>query len=55
MGNVLGERLQAWGFSWQGLRDNRHGEWWLLAQMLLIAPIGYRPCPPRLRSGFIGR
>ncbi len=29
--------LSRWGFSWQGLRDNRRGEWWLLAQLLLIA------------------
>lgn len=32
----LSERLHKWGFSWQGLRDNRHGEWWVLAQMGLI-------------------
>ena len=32
----LAQRLQAWGFSWGGLRDNRHGEWWVIAQMLLI-------------------
>jgi protein-S-isoprenylcysteine O-methyltransferase Ste14 len=32
----LGQRLQMWGFSWGGLRDNRHGEWWVMAQMLLI-------------------
>ncbi len=37
MERTLPERLQAWGFSWVGLRDNRHGEWWVLAQMGLIA------------------
>ena len=26
-----------WGFSWGGWWDNRRGEWWLLAQLLLIA------------------
>ena len=25
-----------WGFSWGGWLDNRRGEWWLLAQLLLI-------------------
>ena len=29
--------VRAWGFSWQGWLDNRRGEWWLLAQLLLIA------------------
>jgi len=36
MPNALAERLTAWGFSWAGLRDNRRGEWWLMAQMALI-------------------
>jgi protein-S-isoprenylcysteine O-methyltransferase Ste14 len=26
-----------WGLSWGGWLDNRRGEWWLLAQLLLIA------------------
>ena len=26
-----------WGFSWGGWWDNRRGEWWLMAQLLLIA------------------
>jgi hypothetical protein len=42
----LNERLQKWGFSWEGLRDNRHGEWWLLAQMILIAAHWLPPTPP---------
>ena len=29
--------LKGWQFSWGGWLDNRHGEWWLLAQLLLIA------------------
>ncbi len=48
--------LQRWGLTWAGWRDNRRGEWWLLAQLLLIAahllPPGRRrawgyawPCP----------
>jgi len=37
MGGVLKERLSQWGFSWAGLRDNRRGEWWLIAQLTLIA------------------
>ena len=28
--------LRRWGFSWRGWLDNRRGEWWLLAQLLLI-------------------
>ena len=29
--------LRRWGFSWGGWLDNRHGEWWLIAQLVLIA------------------
>jgi protein-S-isoprenylcysteine O-methyltransferase Ste14 len=29
--------LRRWGLSWGGWLDNRRGEWWLLAQLLLIA------------------
>jgi len=36
MDRSLSQRLQAWGFSWGGLLDNRHGEWWVMAQMALI-------------------
>ncbi len=36
MPNALAARITAWGFSWAGLRDNRRGEWWLIAQMALI-------------------
>jgi protein-S-isoprenylcysteine O-methyltransferase Ste14 len=46
MASQLTERLQKWGFSWEGLRDNRHGEWWVLAQMLLIAAHWLPPTPP---------
>jgi protein-S-isoprenylcysteine O-methyltransferase Ste14 len=42
----LTERLQRWGFSWEGLRDNRHGEWWVLAQLLVIAAHLLPPTPP---------
>jgi hypothetical protein len=42
----LNERMQKWGFSWEGLRDNRHGEWWVLAQMSLIAAHWLPPTPP---------
>ena len=41
----LGERLRTWGFSWEGLRDNRHGEWLVLGQMLLIAAHWLPPTP----------
>jgi protein-S-isoprenylcysteine O-methyltransferase Ste14 len=41
----LKQRLRTWGFSWAGLRDNRHGEWWVLAQMGLIAAHALPPEP----------
>ena len=34
-----------WGFSWGGWLDNRRGEWWLLAQLLLIAAHLLPPWP----------
>ena len=34
---TIAEMLQRWGFSRGGWLDNRRGEWWLLAQLLLIA------------------
>jgi protein-S-isoprenylcysteine O-methyltransferase Ste14 len=37
--------LKGWQFSWGGWFDNRHGEWWLLAQMLLIAAHLLPPWP----------
>ncbi|MFM7086515.1 MAG: methyltransferase family protein [Cyanobium sp.] len=40
--------LERWGFTWQGLRDNRRGEWWLIAQLLLIAA---HLLPPRPSHG----
>jgi protein-S-isoprenylcysteine O-methyltransferase Ste14 len=46
MQRQLNERMQKWGFSWDGLRDNRHGEWWLLAQLFLIAAHWLPPTPP---------
>jgi protein-S-isoprenylcysteine O-methyltransferase Ste14 len=37
--------LARWGFSWAGLRDNRRGEWWLAAQLLLITAHLLPPWP----------
>jgi protein-S-isoprenylcysteine O-methyltransferase Ste14 len=34
-----------WGFSWGGWLDNRRGEWWLLAQVALIAAHLLPPWP----------
>ena len=31
--------VRRWGFSAAGWRDNRHGEWWLATQLLLIAAL----------------
>ena len=35
--------LRRWGFTAGGLVSNRHGEWWLLAQLLLIAAMAAPP------------
>jgi protein-S-isoprenylcysteine O-methyltransferase Ste14 len=45
MFDQLKQRLERWGFSWEGLSDNRHGEWWVLAQMALIAAHVLPPLP----------
>ncbi len=37
--------LEAWGLSWGGWLDNRRGEWWLLAQLILIAAHLLPPWP----------
>ncbi|MFQ6538595.1 MULTISPECIES: methyltransferase family protein [Aphanothece] len=37
--------LRRWGLSWSGWRDNRRGEWWLLAQLVLIAAHLLPPWP----------
>ena len=47
----MNQRLQTWGFSWEGLLDNRRGEWWLLAQMILIAAHWLPPTPPPSELG----
>ncbi len=40
--------LSRWGFSASGWRDNRHGEWWLAAQVLLLFALLLPPLPPPL-------
>lgn len=45
--------LEAWGFTWGGWLDNRHGEWWLLAQLLLIAAHALPPWPQLSAWGVI--
>lgn len=34
---TLRRALADWGLSWRGWLDHRRGEWWLLAQLLLVA------------------
>ncbi len=48
----LARWLARWGFSWAGWRDNRHGEWWLAAQLLLIAAHLLPPWPAPGSLGF---
>jgi protein-S-isoprenylcysteine O-methyltransferase Ste14 len=43
-GSLL-ELPRRWGLSWGGWIDNRRGEWWLLAQLLLIAAHLLPPWP----------
>jgi protein-S-isoprenylcysteine O-methyltransferase Ste14 len=38
--------LKHWGFSRAGLLDNRRGEWWLIAQLALLAMLLAPPLPP---------
>jgi protein-S-isoprenylcysteine O-methyltransferase Ste14 len=45
--------LVRWGFSWQGLIDNRRGEWWLIAQVLLIAAHLLPAMPPPAALGVV--
>lgn len=35
--------LRHWGFTPAGLASNRHGEWWLLAQLILIGALALPP------------
>ena len=41
----VGQAFRGWGLSWGGWLDNRHGEWWLLAQLALIAAHLLPPWP----------
>jgi protein-S-isoprenylcysteine O-methyltransferase Ste14 len=45
--------VQRWGFSWQGWLTNRRGEWWLLAQLLVIAAHCLPPTPSPLSLGVL--
>lgn len=36
---------RSWGLSWGGWLDNRRGEWWLLAQVVLILAHALPPWP----------
>jgi protein-S-isoprenylcysteine O-methyltransferase Ste14 len=46
-------RLHQWGFSWEGLADNRRGEWWLIAQLALIAAHLLPPTPAPAALGLV--
>ncbi|MCT0223894.1 isoprenylcysteine carboxylmethyltransferase family protein [Synechococcus sp. CS-1328] len=45
--------LRRWGFSWRGWLDNRHGEWWLIAQLVLIAAHALPAWPAPARLGLV--
>lgn len=44
--------LAGWGLSWGGWLDNRQGEWWLLAQIILITAHLLPPWPSLSRWGY---
>lgn len=44
--------LQRWGFTPAGLISNRHGEWWLLAQLGLIAALALPPVTASIVPGW---
>ena len=48
----LGMAFSGWGLSWGGWLDNRQGEWWLLAQIILIAAHLLPPWPALERWGY---
>ena len=35
-GNSLVSKIKEWGFSWEGIFNNKNGEWWLFIQLLII-------------------
>ena len=35
-GNSLVSTIKEWGFSWEGIFNNKNGEWWLFIQLLII-------------------
>jgi protein-S-isoprenylcysteine O-methyltransferase Ste14 len=47
-----GSAFGGWGLSWGGWFDNRRGEWWLLAQLALIAAHLLPPWPAPGSWGF---
>ena len=49
----LTKKLAQWGFSWRGLGDNRHGEWWLIGQLSLIALHLLPPLPDPASFGIV--
>jgi len=51
--NNLSERLSRWGFQRAGWADNRRGEWWLAAQLLLLFALLLPPFPAPLSLGLL--
>ena len=49
----LAALLGRWGFSRAGWFDNRSGEWWLLAQLLLIGALLLPPLPAPADLGLV--
>ncbi len=45
--------VRNWALSWGGLLDNRRGEWWLVAQLILIAAHALPAWPPLARFGWV--
>lgn len=48
------ERFRGWGLSWSGWLNNQKGEWWLLAQLVLISAHLLPSWPPEFLAIWSG-
>ena len=50
LSNSIAFTLSKWGFTKEGIKNNKRGEWWLISQLLIIFAHLITP-PPFLRIG----